>query len=121
MQEVWVIAIRLGLPMVILFIIGYLMQHQASTMRSSLQAQDEAKGIVNSAYKAALPKPGQPPFCSEMKACPWVKREKCLAYSQTYLPCWLAVKLDNAEHIKNECLHCALYQSQVADGAWQLR
>jgi len=28
MQEVWIIASRLGLPMVILFIIGYLMQRK---------------------------------------------------------------------------------------------
>ena len=62
MQEVWVIAIRLSLPMVILFIIGYLMQRHASTMRSSLRAQDEAKGVVNSGYKAALPKPGNHRF-----------------------------------------------------------
>jgi len=120
MQEVWVIAIRLGLPMVILFIIGYLMQRHTSTTRSSLQAQDDAKGVVNSAYRAALPKPGQQLFCWEMKGCPLPKMGSCLAHSQTYLPCWLAVKLDNAEPIKNECLHCALYQSQVADGSLQV-
>lgn len=44
MQEVWVIASRLGLPMVILFIIGYLMQCKQKNRQAQEEKGQEEEG-----------------------------------------------------------------------------
>jgi len=44
MQEVWIIASRLGLPMVILFIIGYLMQRREKDRQAQEEKGQEEEG-----------------------------------------------------------------------------
>jgi len=46
----------------------------------------------------------------EIKRCPLPKRVSCPPYKRTYLPCWMALNLDNGGHLNDECLNCALFQ-----------
>jgi hypothetical protein len=46
----------------------------------------------------------------EFKRCPPAKKGELSPCKRTYLPCWMALSVDNGGHLNDECLNHALFQ-----------
>lgn len=103
------ILVRFGIPVVVLFAIGYLAyRFQRRPGAAFDRAGTEELSDFN--HGKIVPQRLRPSHCWEIKGCPLAKRASCPAYNRRYLPCWMALKLANGGHLNHECLNCPLFR-----------
>lgn len=103
------VCITFGLPVAVLFAAGYLVQHRRSRVEAMLGT---GKGLMPAPHGATVYEHAPNVRCWELKGCALAKRDKCPAYDQTYLPCWLSLKLANSGQLERACPDCVLYQPE---------
>ncbi len=101
---VWVLAamVKLGVPVVALFALGYLVYR-----RPRLDAQTRPGGKPYSYLWGARRK-----RCWEVRGCPPQTLEKCPAYWRPDVPCWRVLKETYGGRIQSKCLSCGLLLSR---------
>lgn len=101
------VSVQLGLPVVVLFVIG-LLSHRSAASSSSSPVQESGGG------RGATGRPGGdgelrsgdgPGACWEQRGCEEKKRDSCPATRRADLPCWQAVKL-SLGRLNSDCLDC---------------
>src|SRR3989304_2128078 len=107
------VVVILGLPIVILFVVGWYI-HWVGRRRSLLASSGRARGASRSLHSRS--KQGPQPRCWEIKQCPARAREDCPARRYPHLSCWQAEKITHGGRIKAECPSCPLFLSQVKAG-----
>jgi hypothetical protein len=109
MYEVLVIIgmffVRLGLPVVIFIVIGYLLRRLDSRWEEEAKAQPETIRRLQAA-RAQRP-------CWEEKGCSEEAMARCAAYKHADIPCWLA-RLRAERRLPTECSNCARYTHKPA-------
>jgi hypothetical protein len=104
---VTLMCVTFGLPVAALYTAGYLVQHRRSRVDATLGASEHAMPAPHGAGTNA-----RGVRCYEFKGCTLAKRDKCPAYDQAYLPCWLSLKLANRGQIERVCLDCVLHDPE---------
>lgn len=101
---VWVLAVvvKLGLPVVALFAVGYLIYRLPR-----LDAQTHPGGKPHSLTGGTAKK-----RCWEVRGCPPKTRDKCPGYWRPDVPCWRARKEAYGGRIQRKCLSCGLLLSR---------
>ena len=100
--------IRLGIPLAVLFVIGYQM-YQGSKSQIVVKKHGQvalgahATGGIKSLYGPAQSRP-----CWESKRCSSKARGVCSAYYNREVPCWLALKA-SLGRLSADCCDCELF------------
>jgi hypothetical protein len=105
------IGITFGLPVALLFLVGYVLRHRRSRDEAMFGTDERLTAglhLVRDSARGYAPKVA----CWELRGCSLAKRDKCPAYNRTYLPCWLAVQLANGGHLERACVDCLIYQPE---------
>lgn len=100
--------IRLGVPVIVLFVIGY-QAFRAEQRRQRLLIN--GCGGADSEVWGGLTGVGTRRRCWEVKRCPQDVRGSCPAFKSPDLPCWQAIKVVNGGRIKSECIRCVQFLS----------
>ena len=104
--------LRIGLPIILLFALGYGLQKK-------MQPQDADKPIWRTAGASILPFRQPPATLSSSVRCWDVKHgdltvcAQCPAYASPDLPCWLARQAGGVA-LRDECHTCELYKPKYA-------
>lgn len=101
MASALIVAIQLGMPVSILFIIGYLAYRSEGRDRAGQLGSgiDEfAVSSLRADTRVAVP-------CWEKLRCPPERRLSCPAHERPDLACWQAMK-ESLGRLQSECLNC---------------
>ncbi|MHB0868487.1 MAG: hypothetical protein ACYC66_02610 [Chloroflexota bacterium] len=108
------VAIQIGMPVTILFLIGY-RRHRADRWRQpQFGEQPTSIGSIGIAATRKLPHQRQVE-CWASRQCPPEKRASCPARSRTEIPCWKAMKL-SLGRLQADCLDCERFLTPPARG-----
>jgi len=94
-------ALRLGVPLLIILVVGYLLRR----LDSRWEAEARAEAQTRREMEAALQIP-----CWEDKGCPPEDYRQCPGYQYSHLPCWLA-RLRAQSRLPADCPDCPRYAS----------
>lgn len=106
------VTIKLGIPVAILFLIGYLLSRPRRRPQIAPLTDEEAEQLSDASRvlsQRALSHCLIEQDCPSIQRCPLGESETCTAYDRSYLPGWLAAKLAMREYHKQE--HLYLYQT----------
>lgn len=115
--------LRIGLPLGITIGAGYLIQHWLYRDIVLEAAEAAERGKIIPFERRAIGR-GQPMVedrmpvapCWEVQNCPLDVRESCPAYPawlRSGRPCWMTFQLANGK-LREECLNCTMYQLRPA-------
>ena len=107
------ITILSGIPVVLLFVLGYWLRGRTTASAGGLLGQLALSGPIVGDGLGTVQDHMRRPHCWQIKRCPTIKRLNCPAYRRSYLPCWLAIQLECGE-VKHECHNCTLYDLRKA-------
>ncbi len=108
----WVLAltVKLGIPVVILFVLGYALYRRHPSGNDTRAGRSLACPADSHTF---IPKGRKRPLrCWEVRHCPPEMRDPCPAYRQPQLPCWQAIKQASRGRIQSRCLGCSLLLSR---------
>jgi hypothetical protein len=91
---VFLFALRVGVPVAILFAVGAFIKKALEEPEPGLERQAAQD-------KVEL-------HCWETKNCPEEERVRCPAYNHPQIPCWLALQQEG-QNLKEACYTCPLY------------
>ena len=101
------VVVILGLPIVILFVVGWYI-HWVGRRRSLLASSGRARGASRSLHSRS--KQGPQPRCWEIKHCPQSMKNACPAFLHPDVACWQAKKVANGwKTVSKDCVGCQLY------------
>ena len=98
--------LRLGLPLAVLFALGYLYERWAVRQSADIPrlVEDHTTASPRVGYAA------QAAPCWELKGCSPEERKNCPAAQRPGLPCWL-VKQMSEGGLPEDCLDCGIFKS----------
>lgn len=110
------VAIQVGMPVTILFLIGY-RRHRADRWGQPQHGEQPTSiGSIGIAATQKLPS-RRPAQCWESRQCSPEKRASCPACSRADIPCWKAMKL-SLGRLQADCLDCERFLTPPTRG-WQ--
>lgn len=97
-----VIIAKLGIPVAILFALGYALYRRHPGRGQYEEDRGRLQGSRASGKRKA---------CWEVRGCPPEMRASCPAFQEPDIPCWQAVKQASGGHIASRCFECSLLLS----------
>lgn len=109
-----VVSVQLGVPVTVLFVIGYLRYRCDPSGREARQGRPVA-GIAIAQDARARPAFGTNRPCWEVKQCSPEESRDCPARRRSQMPCWQATRTPYG-HLRARCVNCDRFLAPPSPG-----
>ncbi len=104
--------LRIGLPIILLFALGYWLQKKMHPQEADKPSQRTA-GARLLPFRQSQTTSSSSTHCWDVKHCDLTVRAQCPAYASPDLPCWLALQAAGVK-LRDECHTCEWYKPKYA-------